>query len=454
MEELKKNQNHTVTITGYTSEGLGVCRIGTRAVFVKGALAGEVWSVVVTKVTSSAAYARGLELISASPERIEPACENFGVCGGCDLMHMTYDEELRFKLTRVNDAFRRIGGLDFAVESITGADTYESYRNKAIYAVGTDKNGLPSVGFFRPRTHEIIPVTRCHIQHPESDAAALSVLGWMRSEGVAAYDEGTGKGLVRHVFTRRAWNTDDFMVCVVCTGNLGSKAESLICALKAACQSLTGILLCRNTRPDNTVLSGSFKTLWGRGTVTDTLCGLSFRLSPDSFYQINPPQAQLLYDKAVEFASPDGDATVLDLYCGAGTITLCMAKRAKRAIGVEIVPAAVENARENACKNEVLNAEFICGDAGQAAKELLERGLSPDCVVVDPPRKGLSGDVITAVASMSPKRVVYVSCDPGTLARDLKIFSGLDYAPMTGQAFDLFPRCAHVECVVLLARKD
>lgn len=453
MNELVKNQIHEAEITGYSSEGAGVCRLFGRAVFVPGAIPGETWKVRILKVGASAVYARGETLLSASPERTEPACPAFGRCGGCDLMHMSYAEELRFKLGRVNDALLRIGGLDFQMETINGSARIEGYRNKGIYAVAPGSEG-PVVGFYASRSHQVVPLPlgRCLIQTPFSDRAALAVRDWMRARKISAYDEKTGKGLVRHVFTRTAFVTKEAMVCLVAAGGFGAATGSLVDALRTACPEVTGIVLCVNKTPGNTVLVGDFHTLWGSGVLTDQLAGFRFELSPAAFFQINPPQAQRLYDLATDYAAPEGTDTVLDLYCGAGTITLCLARRARRAIGAEVSPFAVENARENARRNNVANAEFILGDAGEAARELARRGLTPEAIVVDPPRKGLSAQVIEAVLAMAPRRLVYISCDPGTMARDLRLLAQGGYAPSAGEAFDLFPRCAHVEVCCLLEK--
>ncbi len=453
MESLAKNQFYTVTIEGYTSDGAGVCRIGGRAVFIKGTLAGEIWEIRIVKVSSSAVYGKAEVLIQASPHRAVPACPQFGKCGGCDLLHMTYDEELRMKYARVNDAIQRIGGLPFSVDGIVGSDHTESYRNKAIYAVAAGNNGQPVTGFFRARTHEVMPVERCLIQPELSDRVAACLRHWMAAQHVSAYDEQTGRGTVRHLFVRCARKTRDAMACIVAARGFGAKTSSLVDALRCACPELTSIVLCINKTRGNTVLAGTFHTLWGQDYVEDILCGLRFQLSPMAFFQINPPQAERLYQQALDYASPDGNSTVLDLYCGAGTITLCLARGAKRVIGAEIVPDAVENARANAIRNGIDNAEFLCGDAADAAAQLAARQLNPDTIVVDPPRKGLGSGVIDSIVEMSPQRVVYISCDPGTLARDLKQFAAANYLPQKGMAFDLFPRCAHVETAILLSRK-
>lgn len=445
MEQLAKNQIHTATVESFSSQGFGVCRVGGRAVFLPGGIPGEKWEIKLLKVTSSAVYAKGITLLEPSVHRISPACPVYGKCGGCELMHMDYELELKFKLGRVNDAIKHIGGIDFIIDEIIGADTRTNYRNKAIYAVG---DGI--TGFFRGRSHDIVPVENCLIQSPIADRAAAALKAWMSDNSIPAYDEENGKGSVRHIFVRTS-RDGRAVACVVSARGFGTKTESLSAALTSACPELTGVVLNINKTKGNTVLAGNFHTLWGSEKLTDTLCGLEFELSPLSFFQINPPQAEKLYDRAVEYAAPNG-GLVLDMYCGAGTISLCLAKKADRVIGAEIVAPAVENARSNAARNNVGNTEFICADAGDAAKYLLDRGEKPDAVVVDPPRKGLSPQVIDCVCGMAPERVVYVSCDCATMARDLKLFREKGYELRKGCAVDMFPNTHHVETVVLLEK--
>lgn len=451
MEMLAKNQLHTAEITGYAADGAGVCHIGGRAVFVKNTIVGETWEIRILKVTASAVYGKAERCITPSPNRQRPPCPVFRKCGGCSLLHMTYDEELRMKLGRVNDAIRRIGGLDFAVQHIVGMEAPAHYRNKAIYAVGM-QDGVPVKGFYRASSHDVTPVDTCLLQQPLADRAADAVCRWMQENGAAPYDEATGKGTVRHLFTRCAVHMADAVLCIVSARGFGAKTEDLVAYVRVQCPELTGIVLNVNKQKGNVVLAGDFYTLWGKAELTDDLCGLTFTLSPQAFYQVNPTQAERLYERAVQYAVASPDDTVLDLYCGAGTISLCLAQRAAHVIGAEIVPEAVQNAAENAARNGVENAEFLCADAGAAAAQLAARGLKPDCVVVDPPRKGMYPEAIDAIVSMQPQRIVYVSCDPGTLARDLKLLHERGYAPTAAEAVDMFPHTPHVETVVLLSK--
>lgn len=453
MSELKKNSVVTVTIEGYTHEGDGVAHVDGRVFFVKGALRGETVEARVLKDSRNIIYAKIDRLLDEAPTRIAPSCPNFGKCGGCDLLHMDYAEELNLKRRRVEDALRRIGGLDVIVTGIVGASSVENYRNKAIYAVGKNE-GRTVTGFFRERSHDIVPTESCRIQADVADRAAAAVRRWMDRYFVTAYNEELRSGVVRHVFCRYAFATQKAQVTIVSNEKDIPHPEALVSEIRKACPETAGVVLNVNRTRGNTVLAGEFQTLWGDDFIIDELCGLKFKLSPRSFYQINSAQAEKLYDKALDYAALTGEETVLDLYCGTGTITLILASRAKRAIGAEIVEAAISDAWENAGLNDIKNVEFICADAGDAAQQLESRGELPDVVVVDPPRKGLAPEVIATISSLSPARVVYVSCDPATLARDLKIFDSHGYKAIEATAFDMFPRCAHVETVVLMSRVD
>ena len=449
MMELKKNQLYQVNIESYSSEGLGVCRVGGRAVFVPKTIVGEEWEIRLVKVTKTAVYGRGEKLLAASPERRGSQCPVFSRCGGCDLWHMSYEEELRFKLGRVNDALAHIGRQSLRAEEILGSDSVLRYRNKGIFAVA-DLNGSPASGFYRERSHELIPVEQCLIQNEWSERAAAAVVAFMKEQAIPAYDESDGSGCIRHVFCRKARQTNDAVVCVVSARGLGTKTDALIDALRSALPGLTGIVLNINKSRGNTVLTGDFYTLWGKSEMEDMLCGSRFSIAPQAFFQINPPQAEKLYQRAIEYAAPDQNSLVLDLYCGAGTISLSLARKAGRVIGAEIVAEAVDNARKNAAANGFTNTEFLCADAGDAAILLRKRGLKPDIVVVDPPRKGMREEAIAAVASMEPERIVYVSCNPSTLARDILRLNACGYQLRAATAVDMFPRTCHVETVCCL----
>ena len=449
MEALEKGSIYTAVIDGYSSEGLGIARVNGAVVFVPHAVRGEEIDLRITKVMKTSCAGEIVKIHDPSPERMEPECPYAGKCGGCAYRHLTYPEELWAKRQRVQDALTRIGGLELTVEEILGAKNPEHYRNKSQYPVGADG----SIGFFQARTHKVVPIRRCLIQTEAADRTAQAVGEWMRRYKISAYDVTTGKGLVRHVCVR-VNRKGESLCCVVVNGNKVPREPELAAYVTAAVPHTVGVLLNSNTRRGNVVLGDKYRTLFGRNYLMDTLCGLEFKLSMPSFYQVNRDQAEVLYGKALEFAGLTGNETVLDLYCGIGTITLCLAKAAKRVIGAEIVPPAIRDAKENALRNHIENAEFFCGDAADIAAKLESDGLRPDVVTVDPPRKGLAPEVIASVAAMGPEKVVYVSCDPATLGRDVKIFREFGYEAKRAAAVDMFPGTAHVETVVMLSKGE
>ena len=448
MAALEKNNIYTARIEGYSSEGLGIARIDGQVVFVHGAVRGELCRVLVMKVLKNAAFGKVTELLEPSPERREPDCPYYGRCGGCDFRHLSYREELWAKRQRVQDALTRLGGSDVEVEEILGAADPLYYRNKSQYPVSAGK-----VGFYRARTHDVVDIEHCLIQKPQADAAAAALRDYMRDFAVPSYDEKTGRGLLRHLYVRTN-RRGESLVCVLANGERLPHEEELVGRLRRAVPDCVGVVLGVNTRRGNTILGERYRTLWGADTLEDELCGLTFRLSVPSFYQVNRDQAEVLYRKAVEYAGLTGGELVVDLYCGAGTITQVMAGGAGRVIGAEIVPEAIEDARENARRNGIENVEFFCGDAAQLAADFAGRGLRPDVICVDPPRKGLAPEAIAAAAQMAPQRVVYVSCDPGTLGRDVKRFAEYGYRVQRAAACDLFPRTRHIETVALLSKGE
>ena len=452
MSELHRGDPLQVSIETATIDGSGVARVDGQVVFVPGALPGEGCSVRIAHVGRSAVFAQLLSVLTPSVHRVEPDCPYFPLCGGCALRHMDYEQELALKQTHVQSCLTRIGGQTISALPITGAAQTDGYRNKVQFPV-QEQDGRPVAGFFSGKTHRVIPVRHCRIQPDCADAIRGAVLAWMEQYHLRAYDEQTHTGYIRHIYIRFGTESGQILVCIVANCAQLPKKKQLVAALLAAEPGITTIVFSPNTKKGNTVLGTEFHPLYGDGTITDTLCGLQFRLSAPAFYQVNHAQAERLYEKAVQLAGLTGNETVLDLYCGTGTITLCLARHAKKAIGVEIVPQAIEDAKFNAAQNGMENAEFFCMDAGQAAKMLADRRTRPDVIVVDPPRKGVSADVIEAISAMAPQRIVYVSCDPATLARDLKLLTAAGYTLQTAEAFDLFPRCAHVEMVVLLSRE-
>lgn len=447
MPGLEKNRIYRAHIDGYSSEGLGIARIDGQVVFVHGAVRGEICDVLVMKVLKNAAFGKIAALVEPSPARREPDCPYYGRCGGCDFRHMSYEEELWAKRARVQDALTRIGGAEIAVEEILGAEQPLHYRNKSIYPISP----TGEVGFYRARSHQVVHVEHCLIQKPEADALAQALRDYIARFRVPPYDEATGRGLLRHLYVRTSC-AGESLVCLLVNGSRLPHEEELVAMLRAAAPRLCGVVLGENTRRGNAILGDRYRTLWGRDYLTDTLCGLELRLSVPSFYQVNHDQAQRLYEKALEYAGLTGRELAVDLYCGAGTITQVLARRARHVIGGEIVPEAIRDAEDSARRNGVENVEFLCGDASRLAAELRQRGLRPDVICLDPPRKGLAPDVVEAAASMTPGRIVYVSCDPATLARDVARFAPLGYRPVRACAVDLFPGTAHVETVCLLSK--
>ncbi len=449
--ELIKNKIYRAEFVDYTTDGAAIAKIGGIPVFVPGGAVGDQCDIMILKVNRRMAFGRIQKIIVASKHRIQPECVYADRCGGCCWQHITYAEELRAKQKKVQDALTRIGGISIAVEEIVGGETTTHYRNKAQYPVGMQQEQAVT-GFYRIRSHDIVPMTQCLIQSPKADQIATLVRQWMNTYHVPAYDEHTKRGMIRHVYVRTGTASGQTQLCLVAATFQLPALQELIALLTEQVPSLVSIVLNHNAKPNNSILGQKNKTIWGSDTLEDTLCGNVFSLSPQSFYQVNHAQAENLYACAIAFAQLDGTQRVLELYCGAGTITLAMAKYAKRVIGVEVVPEAVTNARENAQRNHIENVEFICADAGQAAMMLAANADVPDVIVVDPPRRGLDDMAISAMVQMQPEKIVYVSCDPATLARDCKLLQVQGFYVEKCRAFDLFPRTGHVEAIVLMTR--
>ena len=447
---LIKNQTYQALITDYTLEGQGVAHIEGCAVFIPNAIAGEKCLVRIEKAAKNWAAGKIVEILERSPHRINRECPVAKLCGGCDFWHMDYREESRLKAERVRNCLNRIGGETLTELPILAAPDCRSYRNKAQYPVAAKKNRAYA-GFFRAGTHQVVENQRCLILPVETDLVKDAVMDYVNQHRITVYDEAAHTGLLRHIYVRRGAVSGQILVCLVVNGRNLPQIPALIQRLQKI-RGFTSLVLSVNTKKGNAVLGDEFITLFGPGYIEDTLCGLNFRLSPRSFYQVNHGQAQRLYEAAIAQAGITENDTVLDLYCGVGTITLCMAKAAGRVIGVEVIPQAVEDARDNARRNGIENAEFFCGDAGQAALELEKQGIRADVVVVDPPRKGLNADTIEALHRFGPRRIVYVSCDPATLARDVALLKEKGYRLQKAMACDLFPRCSHIESIVCLVK--
>lgn len=449
---LKKNDEITLEITALTSQGSGVGRFGSMAVFVEATAPGDIILAHIILVKQN--YAVGIikKIIKPSKHRIPCDCFVATSCGGCSFRHIDYAKELAEKKQRVQDAFERIGGLDVSVDEILRGKSIDRYRNKAQYPIKLTAEGKTLIGFYAKKSHRIVDCRNCLLQPEEFEGILHVIEHWAALCGITIYDEEKKRGLLRHIYLRKGFKTGQIMVCLVVTSRVVKETEKLIEALLEENGSIKSIVLNVNSKDTNVVLSTECITLWGSDYIEDELCSLKFRISPLSFFQVNPQGAQILYEKAAEYAALTGNETVLDLYCGTGTIGLSMAKKAKRIIGVEIIPQAIENAKENAKLNGIENAEFFCDDASGAAKRISESETKIDVIVLDPPRKGCSRDVIEAAVKMAPERIVYVSCDPATLARDCAIFASFGYAAANVTAVDMFPRTAHVETVCLLSR--
>lgn len=448
---LIKNQDIEIEITGITTEGSGVGHYDGIAVFVPNTAIGDIIECHIIKTKKNYAVGKIKNILKAAPSRIAPDCEVFSRCGGCAFRHLHYNAECEMKHQRVKDAFERIGHIKIELEDIIKAGRTNRYRNKAQFPVRSDKNGI-AMGFFAQNSHRVIDCRDCLLQ-PKEFSKILSVFEkWIKKNSITVYNEETHKGLLRHIYIRKAFETDQIMVCAVINGHNLPKKDDLIVNLIKECKNIASVVVNENTNDSNVILGKKCYTIWGEDYIEDILCGVRVRISPLSFYQVNHDQAQILYEKAAEYASLTKDDVLLDLYCGAGTIGLSMADKVSKLIGVEIVPEAVEDAKINARINGIENAEFICGDAPEAAEILSDRGIKPDVIIVDPPRKGCAPELLDTIEKMDPKRLVYVSCDPATLARDCAILKEKGYIIKKAAPVDMFPRTSHVETVVVLTK--
>lgn len=455
---LQKNQILTLRIERLSSDGSGVAHSADgEAVFVPGTAPGDEARVRIVKDCGRYAFGILDELLTPSPDRIPVDCPVAGPCGGCSLRHLDYAAELRAKQESVLDAFRRIGGLEVPVLDILPSPDVDRYRNKVQFPVGVDKNGVPCIGFYAGRTHRIVPCPDCKLQPGVLNEIGNALCAFFAQQGIRPYDEQSGKGLVRHIFLRRGAHSGQIMVCLVCTRAKLPYAEQLCTALQEQFPAISTILLNVNAKNTNVILGSENHILYGPGYIEDTLCGVPVRLGPLSFYQVNTLAAERLYGVAAQYAQLTPDDTLLDLYCGMGTIGLSMADQCRELIGVEIVPEAIESAKANAARmGEAVAAKsrFFCADAGQAATRLAAEGLHPNIVMLDPPRKGCDEATLSAVVRMAPRRVVYVSCNPATAARDAAWLEQNGYHAEKVQPVDLFPRTKHVETVVLLSKGE
>ncbi|MGN0614079.1 MAG: 23S rRNA (uracil(1939)-C(5))-methyltransferase RlmD [Porcipelethomonas sp.] len=448
---MKKNEIVRLEITDITSEGNGVGKAEGMAVFVPETATGDIIEAKIVKVLKSYAYGIVHEILTPSPDRIAPDCPYFPKCGGCSFRHISYESEMRLKEKFVYDAFTRIGKINTEFMPILGCGHPDRYRNKAQYPVGLS-GGKNICGFYAKRSHRIICGTDCRLLPEIFSEIAEFIIGYTNENGISGYDEVSGKGLLRHIFIRQGYHSGEIMVCLIVTRSAPLKFSGLCHMLTERFSQIKSIVMNINPENTNVILGKKTVVLSGKESITDTMCRNEADISPEAFYQVNTPQAEKLYRQAEEFAKLSGRELLLDLYCGAGTIGLSMAHKAKKLIGVEIVSQAVENARKNAQRNGIDNAEFICADAGTAARKLAAEGIKPDVIILDPPRKGCDHQTLGAAVEMNPERIVMISCNPATAARDCAFLVENGYMTKRVRAVDLFPRTGHVECVVLMSR--
>ena len=451
--EFKKNNTVILRIEDMSQDGLGIGKAEGYALFVKDTVIGDLAKVKILKTKKNYGFARLEELLEASDKRTEPKCPLARPCGGCQLQMMKYEEQLRWKEQKVRSDLQRLGGFqEIPMEPIQGMENPFRYRNKAQFPIGYDREGKLVAGFYAGRTHTIIPADDCLLGSESNRRILGRILDWMGRYGIAAYREDTGKGLVRHALIRSGFATGEIMVCLVINGKQFHRGKELTESLTQI-PGMTSITFSSNTRRDNVILGDSYEVLWGQDYITDSIGEIRYQISPLSFYQVNPVQTRRLYRQALEYAGLTGKETVYDLYCGIGTISLFLAQRAGKVFGVEIVPQAVEDARANARLNGITNAEFFAGRAEEIVpRQYREQGIRADVVVVDPPRKGCGEELLETMTAMAPEKIVYVSCDPATLARDLKYLCARGYELKKVRAFDQFPQTVHVETVVLLSK--
>ncbi len=451
---VKKGDNIELQIAGLGSSGEGVGRYDGFTVFVHGALPEETVQAEIILVKKNYAIGKLIKIITASPDRVEPVCPVYAECGGCQLQHLSYAGQLRMKQQQVKDALTRIGHLDTEVLLVIGCSNPWNYRNKMQFPAASGAEGKISIGCYAAATHSVIDTGSCMIQKEANNEVLTTVRKWMQRYGISAYDEKTGKGLVRHVMSRVGVHSGEVMAVLITSAYDIPHKKELIEWLTKYVPNLVSVVQNINKKPTNVVMGSKTRVLYGRPTINDSLGALNFNISAQSFFQVNSEQAEKLYNKALEYAALSGTETVVDVYCGTGTISLYLAKHAGKVYGIEIVAPAIEDAKKNAQDNNCHNAEFILGDAADRLPQLLAEGVKPDVVVVDPPRAGCEQKVLKAIADVEPQRIVYVSCNPASLARDLAYLSERGYKAMTAQPVDMFPMTSHVETVVVVVKES
>lgn len=451
---IKKNKEYIVDIIDNGFEGEGIAKIDNFTIFIPDAIKGEKIKILIVKVLSSHAFGKILEIIDKSDKRIESDCITYKRCGGCNLRHIKYEETLKMKQNAVQSLVNKTLKTKIQVQETLGMENPYCYRNKAQYPVGIDKNGKPIIGVFANRTHEIIPIQKCFIQNEKSEKLAKFVFNWIVKNNISIYNEKTRKGLIRHIVTKIGIKTNEIMCVIVINGSKIPNEQELVQEILEKFPEVKTIVKNINTKNTNVIMGKENINIYGNGYIEDILGEYKFKISPLSFYQVNPVQAEKLYNLGVEAAKIDKENVVFDLYCGIGTISLYMAKYAKKVYGIEIVEEAVNNAKENAVNNNINNVEFIAGDVENVLDELINlKNIIPDVIMVDPPRKGLDNKSIDNIIKILPKKVVYISCNPATLVRDLAKLEDV-YEVKSIKPVDMFPFTSHVECVVLMGRKD
>lgn len=449
---VEKNKEYILEINALGYEGEGIGKIDNFTVFVEGAIPSETVKIKILKVTKNYAYGKLMEIIRSSEQRTEPICGIYERCGGCKLQHLNYEGQLKFKYDRVKDCIEKIGKIkECVIHPVIGMEKPYKYRNKVQLPVGKENDSIV-IGFYAPRSHNIIDVKECYIQDEIGDRVINLTKRWMEQNKIQPYNEEQGTGIIRHVMVRKAFKTEEVMVVLVTNGNKLEAKEEYIRLIKENVKGVKNIIQNINSEKTNVVLGKQCKTLYGSDIITDFIGDFRFNISPLSFFQVNPIQTEILYKKALEYANLTGDETVFDAYCGTGTISLFLSQKAKKVYGVEIIKEAVLNAIENAEANNVKNAEFIVGESEKVIPDLINKGIKAEVVVVDPPRKGCERKLLEAIAKMQPKTIVYVSCDPATLARDLATLEEMNYKTKEAQPVDMFPQTGHVESVVKLER--
>ncbi|WP_291649796.1 23S rRNA (uracil(1939)-C(5))-methyltransferase RlmD [Clostridium sp.] len=453
---IEKNNEYILDIIGIGYEGEGIAKVDGYPIFIEGAILGEKVRVLIVKAKKNFAYGKLLEVIERSSDRVEPKCKNYKRCGGCSIQHMNYKKQLEYKYERVKDCIHKIGGLSKDIVNYPiGMDIPERYRNKVQLPVGMVKEKL-SIGFYAPRSHDIIDLDTCLIQDNIADKVTKITREWMEKYNIAPSSidgKFNPQGLVRHIMIRRGFKTNEVMVVLVTSKSSVKYINEFVELIRDNIDGIKSIIQNVNEADTNVILGEKCITLWGEDTITDYIDEFKFNISPLSFFQVNPKQTEVLYSKALEYAKLTGEEVVFDAYCGTGTITLFLSQKAKKVYGVEIIKAAIDNANENAKINNVKNAEFFVGKSEEIIPDLIDKGIKPEVIVVDPPRKGCDIKLLEAIGNAKPNKVIYVSCDPSTLARDLRILEEKGYRTNVVQPVDMFPHTSHVETVVLLRRK-